>query len=400
MKHNTYNQRPPRIAFADLSQANWVAGAHYLKNLFVALKSLEQPEQPEITLVRLAQAQPAGDTMFDSCAAQRLEQPAPTFWQRVVLRLQRQTGLALGPEPALTPLLRAHCVDAFFATIDFGPRFNLPLLAWIPDFQHIHLPYLFPKEELELRNRTFARIARYAQRVILSSHDALRDFERFAPQFAHKGRVLHFVAQVPANVYDSNPAWIWEQYQLPERFVYLPNQFWKHKNHEVVVKALALLKATHPEITVVCTGNTQDTRDPTHFSQLKATIEAEGLSKNFIILGMVPYSHIFQLMRQALAVLQPSLFEGWSTTVEETKSIGKQIILSDIPVHQEQSPPNALYFDPQKPDELAGCLIDLFAIKSPGPDYALETLARQQLLERTQVFGRAFVEIFDEVKQR
>ena len=62
---------------------------------------------------------------------------------------------------------------------------------------------------------------------------------------------------------------------------------------------------------------------------------------------MLPRAHVFRLMRQSLAVLQPSLFEGWSTSVEEAKSVGKRMILLDIPVHREQDPPRALFFDPR-----------------------------------------------------
>lgn len=38
------------------------------------------------------------------------------------------------------------------------------------------------------------------------------------------------------------------------------------------------------------------------------------------------------------ALLNPSRFEGWSTTVEEAKAAGTPMILSDIPVHREQAP--------------------------------------------------------------
>ena len=68
---------------------------------------------------------------------------------------------------------------------------------------------------------------------------------------------------------------------------------------------------------------------------------------------MVPREDLYQLIRQSLAVLQPSLFEGWSTTVEEAKSIGKQIILSDLPVHREQVESGARFFDANDPNSLA-----------------------------------------------
>jgi glycosyltransferase involved in cell wall biosynthesis len=114
-------------------------------------------------------------------------------------------------------------------------------------------------------------------------------------------------------------------------------------------------------------------------------------------LGIIPHDHLFQLMRQSLAVLQPSIFEGWSTTVEEVKSLGKRIILSDLPVHREQNPPQARYFDPQNPEVLAAELLKAFAENTPGPDLGLEREARRMLPERIAQFGMEFIKIVEEV---
>jgi glycosyltransferase involved in cell wall biosynthesis len=175
--------------------------------------------------------------------------------------------------------------------------------------------------------------------------------------------------------------------------VYLPNQFWLHKGHGVVVDALHQLLTRRPDITVVCTGNTTDTRDPLHFGELLARVSQLGVRENFVVLGWVPHAHTFHLLRQSLAVLQPSLFEGWSTTVEETKSIGKPIVLSDIPIHREQAPPEAAYFDPSDPAALAERLIEVYETRSPGPDHELEARARAELPGRTRDYATTFVEI-------
>ncbi len=68
---------------------------------------------------------------------------------------------------------------------------------------------------------------------------------------------------------------------------------------------------------------------------------------------MVSYSDVIALMRGAKAVLNPSLFEGWSTTVEEARALGVPLILSDIAVHREQMGNKAHYFHPDSPKELA-----------------------------------------------
>jgi glycosyltransferase involved in cell wall biosynthesis len=230
----------------------------------------------------------------------------------------------------------------------------------------------------------------------LSSEDAQRDFAGFSLSAANKARVLSFVAQPPADIYDSAPDWVCDQYHLPQRFIYLPNQFWKHKNHEIVIQALALVKAKHSEISVVCTGNPSDNRHPSYFAELLTSVSTLGLRDNFIILGMVPHAHLFQLMRQSLAVLQPSLFEGWSTTVEEAKSLGKRVILSDLPVHREQNPSTSIFFNPHDPQALAECLRLTFETAPCGPDDALESQAREQLPNRTRAFGRIFMEIVSE----
>ena len=126
-------------------------------------------------------------------------------------------------------------------------------------------------------------------------------------------------------------------------------------------------------------------------------IAAYDLQNNIRILGRIPREHVLPLMRQSIAVLQPSLFEGWSTSVEEVKSLGKQIILSDIPIHREQNPTSGLYFLPTSPSELAVLLLKLYTEKQPGPDLQLEQSAKQSMRDRTQVFAQTFYNIITEL---
>ncbi len=71
---------------------------------------------------------------------------------------------------------------------------------------------------------------------------------------------------------------------------------------------------------------------------------------------MVPRQHVFALMRTCAALVNPSLFEGWSSTVEEAKSLGVPMLLSNLGVHLEQAEGSAQYFAPHAPDELAGLM--------------------------------------------
>lgn len=398
----SHNQ-PLRIAFTNLASTQWTAGNHYLKNLFIALKSLDSSACPEIILLVPHQEQYHSyrslSDYIDHLLYLQPDVPPPIhkFWQRQIIRIQKRLGIWREPEPPLISYLREHQVDCLFANTEFGVNFSIPLLSWIPDFQHLHLPEMFSLQEIQGREQHFSQIVAHADRIILSSQDALQDCKRFAPQSVHKARVLSFVAQVPADIYDTDPAGVCEYYHLPERFVYLPNQFWKHKNHNTVIQALTLLQAKHPKITIVCTGNTNEYRHPLYFAELLSMISSLGLRERLIILGLVPHDHLYRLMRQSLAVLQPSFFEGWSTTVEEAKSVGKSMILSDIPVHREQNPPQAIFFNPHEPQSLADALVRVFEENKPGPDYALEQVAREQLPKRAEKFGQAFVQVVREL---
>ena len=75
-------------------------------------------------------------------------------------------------------------------------------------------------------------------------------------------------------------------------------------------------------------------------------------------LGVVPLDDVYKLNANCLCLINPSLFEGWSTTVEEAKSFGTPTILSNIPVHKEQLP-KSIFFNPYRYKELSAVLIDI-----------------------------------------
>jgi glycosyltransferase involved in cell wall biosynthesis len=292
--------------------------------------------------------------------------------------------------------LRHHRIDVTYLRPCVGRPGAIPNMSWIPDFQHLHLPEMFSAEDVETRSAQLRLAAEYSARIVLSSHQAYQDYRRFSPSQAQKGRVLQFVASVCSEVYRRNPEEVVQRYGLPDKFFYLPNQFWKHKNHMVVVKALGLLKKRGHHVHVVCSGNPKDYRHPQHWEDLSRGIRENGVAGQLIVLGMIPADDVFALVRQSVAVLNPSLFEGWSTTVEEARSVGKRVVLSDIPVHFEQDPPGATYFDRHNPDDLAHKLDGLWRELSPGPDVVMEASARDSLPVRLAEFGARFLDIAQE----
>ena len=209
------------------------------------------------------------------------------------------------------------------------------------------------------------------------SNDAKKDFEACFPQFINKAKVLQFVVPFENIQYDRKL--LREKYGINGDFFFIPNQFWKHKNHRVVVEALALLRKLN--IIVVCSGNTEDYRNRSYFYELMEYVKKERLEENFMVLGVIPYTDVKALMLECKALINPSLFEGWSTVVEEAKSIGKRIILSDLDVHKEQNPIGAIYFNRFDRKELASIMKKVW-FEEDSVYMNLMGLAQESLIKR------------------
>jgi glycosyltransferase involved in cell wall biosynthesis len=86
-------------------------------------------------------------------------------------------------------------------------------------------------------------------------------------------------------------------------------------------------------------------------------------------------------------LINPSHFEGWSTSVEEAKSMGKQIVLSDIPVHREQAPERGLFFPSDDQHALANMMIAAREGFDRDRDAAMQMRAQENLAPRQLEFA-------------
>lgn len=241
-------------------------------------------------------------------------------------------------------------------SVTLGQNSPVPELCWICDFQHIHYPHFFSAKECATRSADFARIAKYSTCVLLSSENARTDFNRLYSRYAHKTRVLHFVAPPPTVENLASAGKVLTKHDIHAPYIHIPNQLWVHKNHMVAIEALRVIRdqgGNEACPLIISTGHTVDHRHPDFFNKLQEKVRAYGLAEHFRFLGVIPDWELAILMRCSMAMLNPSLFEGWSTTVEEAKSLGKRLILSNIAVHLEQAPARGLYFEAKDPEDLA-----------------------------------------------
>ncbi|SNS27896.1 glycosyltransferase family 4 protein [Sphingopyxis indica] len=250
--------------------------------------------------------------------------------------------LAGRPSPALTTALRAHSIDVVFEASGYVGNIEQPVVSWLPDFQHRHLPQLFSRTAWLAREMRFRKVIAGRRFLILSSDDARKDMEKFYPPFRGSLHVIPFAIDLEMRPTEEDVSRVRAQWGLTDDYVFLPNQFWAHKNHRLVIEALDSM--VQKEVKVVSTGSSGAPENTRRVEELQTMVRDRGLEANFQFLGNVPYAEILALNRGATALINPSMFEGWSTTVEESKALGTPLLLSDLGVHFEQAGDNAHYF--------------------------------------------------------
>jgi glycosyltransferase involved in cell wall biosynthesis len=277
---------------------------------------------------------------------------------------------------------------------------GVPLAFWMPDFQPWRMPELFSDDLHKWYETYYSQNGQAAARIVVSSEDGLRDLRTYFPQFAGKARVLHFCSVPTAEWWERDPQDAARQYALPERFFLLANQFSHHKNHLAVFEAVRILRARGVPVVVACTGSTFGFRGNDYLEGVHAFLAQHGLGDAVRILDLIPRADQVALMRRSMAILQPSRFEGWSTVVEDAKTLGKPIVASDIAVHREQAPPRATFASVDDAEAWAGAMEALWRHRAPGPHLDEEAEGGRALAAAQLETGRAFVAIVREAAQR
>jgi hypothetical protein len=249
-------------------------------------------------------------------------------------------------------------INVFSNNIILGKKSSTKTLSLIADFQHLYFPENFPLKQRILRNFNTHLSSNYASKILLISNDAKNDLRKISSK-GYKNCVINkfIFPPIPKNkIIQINK--LKKKYNFKQNYFFLPNQYWVHKNHIVVLKALKSLSQNnkYKKILILSTGSNDDQKGFDNFKKLNEFIKINKLENNYKYLGIVPYEDLMSLMFHSIAVLNPSKFEGRSSTVEQAKSIGKKIILTKINIHLEQKPKRSIYFKIDDHKELSRIL--------------------------------------------
>jgi glycosyltransferase involved in cell wall biosynthesis len=227
-------------------------------------------------------------------------------------------------------------------------------IYWVPDFQENYFPDFFLKKEILARITCQVNVAYSRARLILSSNSAYNDFIRLYPHYHCDVKIVPFVSSLCFNNNEIDISYneLKEKYNITDNYFICSNQFWKHKNHNIIIEAASILRKSNMDVKIYFTGKEYDYREPEYSIKLKNRVCELGLKNNIFFLGFIPREDQITLMTYAMAIIQPSVCEGWNTTIEDAKYLRKAIIASDISVHTEQLGKKGYFFNPNNPFEL------------------------------------------------
>ena len=236
-----------------------------------------------------------------------------------------------------------------------------PNVSYYPDLQHKCLTDFFTSKEIKTRNNHVSSLLQNSKILIVNSVDAKNDIIKF---FSKESKnCLLFNLPFSPLLYNKN--WlhklkinIFDKYKLPKKYFLISNQFWIHKSHITAFKALAEISKTDQfkDIHIVCTGTTNDCRFPNYFEELVEKTKKLKIDKKIIYLGLIPKREQIEIMKNSLAIIQPTLFEGGAGggSFYDSISIGVPAIISNIKVNLEaKKETNCYYFKTKNHKDLA-----------------------------------------------
>jgi glycosyltransferase involved in cell wall biosynthesis len=282
----------------------------------------------------------------------------PGRLRRAAARL-RYALLTLSKRSGSRSLLRDLGVDLLFCPFTAPTYFELgvPTVSVIYDLQYKTYPEFFPEADVAQRDRTFVDAARRSTALVAISEysrQAAIEHGRLDPALI-KTVHLHISQHSLRNA--ARDESILDRLQLVagQHLIY-PANFWKHKNHEMLLTAFGIARSSGLDhnVRLVCTG-----APGARQQWLKQAAEGLGLGDHVLFPGYLANAELLALVTNSAGVIFPSLYEGFGLPVIEAMATGVPVACSNVTSLPEVAGDAAILFDPRVPDDIARAMIAL-----------------------------------------
>ena len=138
---------------------------------------------------------------------------------------------------------------------------------------------------------------------------------------------------------------VMNKYRLKsEKYFIFCSGWWKNKNHGALIKAFNKFAEKNSDIKLILVGK--------HYDRFESRPIQEFASDRLIITGFVPDEELGILLKNALAFIHPSVYEGFGMPIIEAMANGIPVACSNVASLPEVAGPAALFFNPFDTDSI------------------------------------------------
>ena len=343
------------------------------------------------------------------------EGPHREAWRWVRGRLSRLRHEYPDPDTILfrrdvNAMLRNARID--FVVYPYPDRLSfeagIPYVMAIHDLQHRlqpEFPEVSNNGEREWREYYFRNGSRYATLLLADSEVGKEDILNLYGSYGVTADRIKVLPYLPASylavdVSERERQRVREAYRLPGRYIFYPAQFWPHKNHINIVRAVGLLKQQYQlTIPMVFAGwHSGDIREQV-FRDVMDLAARLGLQDSLQYLGYVADEDMSALYAEAAALVMPTFFGPTNIPVLEAWAYGCPVLTSAIRGIREQVQDAAMLVNPRSSEAIADGIYQLWTDERLRAD--LSERGRRRLAAYTpEDYGRTLKQILAEAKAR
>lgn len=226
---------------------------------------------------------------------------------------------------------------------------NIPTVNIIYDLQHRISPQ-FPEVSKrgiwQMREYFYKKITLKSSIIIVDSETGKNDLIKFYNFPQEKIVVLPFLAPnyLESNITNEKANELLKPYNLPEKFIFYPAQFWPHKNHINILRAIKKLNDSNLKVNVVFCGSKKDEWGV--YQKLEKYIKNNDLQDQVFYLGYIDNSVMASLYHLSEALIMPTFFGPTNIPVLEAWKMECPVIYSNITGCREQLGDAGLLINP------------------------------------------------------
>lgn len=339
-------ERAPQTQFVLLTQA----AAHE------ELASFDRDNVRRLMVLDLSNPPPLR-TVAKSLSS-RLLRFLPARPKRVAQRLINRLKPMLRPDvpPAIIRELNADLLFCPFTAPTYF-EMKVPTVSVIYDLQYKTYPEFFPPADVAQRDRTFVDAARRSTILVAISEYSRQAAIKHGELDPDHIRTVHLHISQHSLRNAAKDVSILDRLELtPGRYLIFPANFWKHKNHEMLLTAFGIARSNDldNDIRLVCTG-----APGVRQQWLKQAADTLGLGAHVLFPGYLANAELLALITNSAGVIFPSLYEGFGLPIIEAMATGVPVACSNVTSLPEVAGDAAILFDPRIPEDIARALTTL-----------------------------------------